>query len=232
MRQRGIFIVVAILVVLGIAGGALYYKNSLPGSADPDAAATPVATDSPGVPAPVVSGSPTPVPSPTGSPLPDTSALQKTNLTPDLTADPSGLSKATVIIRTAQGVIKYKFYPTDAPNTVKRIVELINQGFYNGLSFHRVVPGFVVQGGDPVGNGTGGSGKSLKAEFNSRKHIEGSVAMARAGDPDSADSQFYICLAPQPHLDHSYTVFGQVVEGMDVVRKIQPGDKMTSVIIE
>ncbi|OFZ84888.1 MAG: hypothetical protein A3K03_04440 [Bdellovibrionales bacterium RIFOXYD1_FULL_44_7] len=133
---------------------------------------------------------------------------------------------------TNQGVIKYKFFSKDAPNTVNRMIELINQGFYSGLSFHRYHPGFVIQGGDPLGNGTGGSGQKLKAEFNDRRHVEGTVAMARASDPDSADSQFYITLGPQPHLDRSYTVFGQVIEGMDVVRKLRAGDKMTSVIIE
>lgn len=156
----------------------------------------------------------------------------QTNSHPDLTVDANGLSKATVILKTTQGTIKFKFYTQDAPNTVNRIVELINQGFYNGLIFHRVVPGFVIQGGDPQGTGVGGSGQNLKAEFNDRKHVEGTVAMARAQDPDSADSQFYISLGTHPHLDHSYTVFGQVIEGMDVARKIQVGDKMVSVIIE
>ncbi|OFZ78528.1 MAG: hypothetical protein A2583_05420 [Bdellovibrionales bacterium RIFOXYD1_FULL_53_11] len=135
-------------------------------------------------------------------------------------------------MNTTKGFIKFKFYPKDAPNTVKRMIELINQKFYNGLAFHRVVPGFVIQGGDPLGNGTGGSGQRLKAEFNDRRHIEGTVAMARAADPDSADSQFYIALGTQPHLDRSYTVFGQVIDGLDAVRKIQPGDKMTAVHIE
>jgi cyclophilin family peptidyl-prolyl cis-trans isomerase len=151
---------------------------------------------------------------------------------PDLTVDSNGLSKATVKIATQHGVIRYKFYSNDAPKTVARIVELIKAGFYNGLTFHRVLPGFVAQGGDPNGNGTGGSGQRLKAEFNERRHVEGAVAMARANDPDSADSQFYITLAPQPHLDRNYTVFGQVVEGMDVVRKLQVGDKMTMVTLE
>ncbi len=155
-----------------------------------------------------------------------------TNTNPDLTTDANGLSKATVVITTTQGVIKYKFYSSDAPATVKRMVELINQGFYNGLTFHRVEPDFVIQGGDPLGNGMGGSGQKLKAEFNSRKHVEGTVAMARARDPDSADSQFYVALGTLPHLDRNYTVFGQVVEGMDVARKIRVGDKMTSVIIQ
>jgi cyclophilin family peptidyl-prolyl cis-trans isomerase len=91
----------------------------------------------------------------------------------------------------------------------------------------------VIQGGDPLGNGTGGSGQKLEAEFNNRHHIEGTVAMARAGDnPNSADSQFYICLNPQPRLDRNYTVFGQVIEGMDVVKRIKVGDKMTAVTIQ
>jgi peptidylprolyl isomerase len=155
-----------------------------------------------------------------------------TNTNPDLTPDANGLSQATVVMTTTQGVIKYKFYTADAPNTVKRMVELINQGFYNGLTFHRVEPDFVIQGGDPLGNGMGGSGQKLKAEFNARRHLEGAVAMARARDPDSADSQFYVSLGTHPHLDRNYTVFGQVTEGMDVARKIRVGDKMTSLIIQ
>ncbi|MCB0416500.1 MAG: peptidylprolyl isomerase [Bdellovibrionales bacterium] len=135
-----------------------------------------------------------------------------------------------MVIETEHGSIEIGFYPEEAPKTVERIKELVSQGFYNGLSFHRVEPGFVVQGGDPRGNGTGGSGKKLPAEFNAHKHVEGTVAMARAGhDPNSADSQFYICLGTFPHLDGSYTVFGHVVSGMEAVRAIRPGDKMVSV---
>ncbi len=130
------------------------------------------------------------------------------------------------------GTIEAELYPADAPQTVARITELVKSGFYNGLTFHRVIPGFVAQGGDPKGNGTGGSGKKLKAEFNSKKHLEGTLAMARAMDPDSADSQFYICLAPVPHLDNNYTVFGQVTKGMDVVKKIKIGDKMKKVSVK
>jgi hypothetical protein len=102
---------------------------------------------------------------------------------PDLEVDANGLSKATVFLQMEHGVIQFKFYPKDAPKTVARIIELIQKGFYNGLTFHRVEPGFVIQGGDPQGNGTGGSGQNLKAEFNSRRHIEGAVAMARAAAP-------------------------------------------------
>ncbi len=136
------------------------------------------------------------------------------------------------VIETNRGVIKFKFYPEDAPNTVANFIKLAEKDFYDGLTFHRVVPGFVVQGGDPAGNGTGGPGYTIKAEFNDRKHLKGTVAMARAGHPDSAGSQFYICLAPQPALDGKYTVFGQVTEGMDVVHEIEKGDKMKKVYIK
>lgn len=134
-----------------------------------------------------------------------------------------------LIIETNHGTIEAELYPEDAPKTVARIIELANKGFYNGLAFHRVVPGFVVQGGDPKGNGTGGSGQNLPAEFNSKKHVEGTLAMARAMDPNSADSQFYISLGTHPHLDNNYTVFGHVTKGMDAVKKIKVGDKMTKV---
>jgi peptidylprolyl isomerase/peptidyl-prolyl cis-trans isomerase B (cyclophilin B) len=127
------------------------------------------------------------------------------------------------------GTIKIEFYPDSAPNTVANFEKLANSGFYNGLTFHRVVDGFVAQGGDPAGNGTGGPGYKIKAEFNNRKHLTGTLAMARSQHPDSAGSQFYICLAPQPFLDGQYTVFGQVTEGMDLVQKIRIGDKMKTV---
>ncbi len=129
------------------------------------------------------------------------------------------------------GEIKIELFPGDAPKTVENFVTLAKKGYYDGLIFHRVVPGFVVQGGDPKGNGTGGPGYTIKAEFNKRKHVRGSVAMARAQHPDSAGSQFYITFGPQPHLDGNYTVFGQVVSGMEHVDKILVGDKMKSVRI-
>jgi len=129
------------------------------------------------------------------------------------------------------GKITIEFYPKDAPNTVDNFIKLANKGFYNGLTFHRVEPGFVVQGGDPIGNGTGGPGYNIKAEFNSQQHKTGTLAMARSEHPDSAGSQFYICLAPQSYLDGKYTVFGQVVEGMDLVMKIAKGDIMKKVTI-
>lgn len=133
------------------------------------------------------------------------------------------------ITMTDGGRILMELYPEDAPKTVESFLALAKKGFYDGLTFHRVVPGFVVQGGDPKGDGSGGPGYTLKAEFNKRKHLDGTVAMARAAHPDSAGSQFYICLEPQPSLDGKYTVFGQVIEGMEVVRTIKVGDRMKTV---
>lgn len=136
------------------------------------------------------------------------------------------------VIETARGKIKFKFYPKDAPYTVAGFMKLAKNGFYDGLNFHRVEPDFVIQGGDPLGNGAGGPGYNIKAEFNSQKHLEGTVAMARAQDINSAGSQFYITLAPQSFLDNNYTVFGQVIEGMEIVKEIQKGDKIKRIYFE
>src|SRR5215510_2464496 len=137
-----------------------------------------------------------------------------------------------VITMEKGGEIQIELFPEDAPKTVESFITLSRKGFYDGLTFHRVEPGFVVQGGDPNGNGTGGPGYTLKAEFNQRKHVRGTVAMARSASPDSAGSQFYICFAPASHLDGKYTVFGQVVKGMEVVDQIKRGDRMKSIRIE
>lgn len=142
------------------------------------------------------------------------------------------------VITTDKGVIRFKFHPNEAPNHVASFIELALQGFYDGTKFHRVEPGFVIQGGDPLSRtddprvGSGGPGYLLAAEFNELQHLDGTVSMARATDPNSAGSQFFICLGPQPFLDGQYTVFGQVIEGMDVVRAITPGDVKRSVVIE
>ncbi|MCS7258005.1 MAG: peptidylprolyl isomerase [candidate division WOR-3 bacterium] len=126
----------------------------------------------------------------------------------------------------ALGKIKILLYTKEAPKTCENFIKLAKQGFYNGLTFHRVIPGFVVQGGDPKGDGTGGPGYTIPAEISPNlKHIRGTVACARLPDqvnPEKASSgsQFYICHQPAPHLDGNYTIFGQVVEGMEVVDKI------------
>lgn len=135
-------------------------------------------------------------------------------------AQPETGKKLIATVETNMGTFSFELFPDDAPGTVENFVKLAKKGFYDGTIFHRVVPGFVIQGGDPTGTGTGGPGYTIKAEFNKRKHVAGTVAMARSADPDSAGSQFYVCLARAPHLDGQYTVFGQVVEGMDVVQAI------------
>ncbi len=134
-----------------------------------------------------------------------------------------------VIIETDRGKLTLDLYPDVAPKTVARFSELVKKGFYNGLTFHRVVPKFLIQGGDPSADGTGGSGQTIAAEFNEKKHVPGTAGMARTRDADSADSQFYICLETQPFLDGKYTVFGQVVEGLEVLGKIQENDVMRKV---
>jgi peptidyl-prolyl cis-trans isomerase B (cyclophilin B) len=141
------------------------------------------------------------------------------------------MTQAAVITLDTGAGIRIEFFPDDAPRTVEHFVKLARAGFYDGLAFHRVVPGFVVQGGDPKGDGTGGPGYTVKAEFSARKHVRGTVAMARGPHPDSAGSQFYITYGAQPHLDGSYTVFGQVVAGMEHVDRIRQGDRMRSVSI-
>ncbi len=131
--------------------------------------------------------------------------------------------KKTIYMVLETGLVKIETYPKFAPNTVKRIIDLSDQGFYDGLTFHRVIKGFMAQGGDPNGNGSGGSGKNLKAEFNELKHERGIVSMARASDPDSADSQFFICYDDQPFLDNKYTVWGKVISGMHLIDRIPEG---------
>jgi len=147
------------------------------------------------------------------------------------TQDFSKLHKAR--IKTAKGDIVFTFIEDKAPQTSQRLKTLIQSGFYNGISFHRVVPGFVIQAGDPLGTGSGGSGQNLKAEFNDEKHVPGTVAMARRGnDINSADSQFYISLGTHPNLDGQYTVFGKLEAGLDVAGKIAQGDKIINMSLE
>jgi peptidyl-prolyl cis-trans isomerase B (cyclophilin B) len=129
-------------------------------------------------------------------------------------------SNPKVMLETTKGKIELELFPDVAPKHVENFLALVNQGFYDSLIFHRVVDGFMIQGGDPTGTGRGGSGKTIPAEFNDSLHYPGTLAMARAQDPNSASSQFYICLARLPRLDHQYTVFGKTISGMDVVRAI------------
>jgi peptidylprolyl isomerase len=129
----------------------------------------------------------------------------------------------TLLMDLPMGQVVIQMRPDVAPKHVTRIKELVRKGFYDGIVFHRVIPGFMAQTGDPLGNGTGGSGQKLKAEFNDVPHVRGTVSMARAGSPDSADSQFFICFDDASYLDGQYTVWGQVVSGMEFVDQIKRG---------
>ncbi len=141
-------------------------------------------------------------------------------------------SSSQARITTAKGDIVFTFYPMEAPIHSAAFVKLAKAGFYDGLVFHRVEPKFVIQGGDPKGDGTGGPGYNLDQEFNDHPHFKGAVAMARSSSPNSAGSQFYICIDDARFLDKQYTVFGQTTEGQSVVDAIRKGDKMERVTIE
>ena len=132
----------------------------------------------------------------------------------------------TLTLETTKGPVVIEMRPDLAPGTVAHVKELVRRGFYDGLKFHRVIDGFMAQTGDPRGDGTGGSGHPIKAEFSkTEKHLRGTVSMARAADPDSADSQFFICFAPAPFLDGKYTIWGKVVSGMEFIDAIKKGDQ-------
>jgi cyclophilin family peptidyl-prolyl cis-trans isomerase len=130
----------------------------------------------------------------------------------------------TLILETTKGTATIQLRPDLAPNHVARIKSLAREGFYDGTPFHRVIEGFMAQGGDPTGTGMGGSGQKLKAEFNAGKHTRGTCSMARSQSPDSADSQFFICFADAAFLNGQYTVWGEVVDGMDSIDKIKRGE--------
>jgi cyclophilin family peptidyl-prolyl cis-trans isomerase len=131
----------------------------------------------------------------------------------------------TLHLQLKDGQVVIELRPDLAPSHVARIKELVRQGFYNGVVFHRVIEGFMAQTGDPTGTGAGGSGQKLKAEFSAEPHVRGIVSMARAASPDSADSQFFIVLADSTFLDNQYTVFGKVTQGMEFVDAIKKGSK-------
>jgi len=145
------------------------------------------------------------------------------------------MGKTKAVIETKFGKIGLKFFPDVAPNHVNNFIELAQKGFYDGTTFHRIIPGFMIQGGDPNSkdpdkskHGTGGPGYTVKAEFNQKPHKRGTLSMARASHPDSAGSQFFICVAESSFLDGQYTAFGEVISGMEVADKIvsQPRDRL------
>lgn len=148
-----------------------------------------------------------------------------------LQTDIGGLSTISATIKTVHGNIVFRLYTKAAPQTSARIMQLIQNKFYDGLIFHRAIPNFIIQTGDPTGTGVGGSGTKLKAEFNELQHIKGTIGMARGMDKNSADSQFYICLTTLSHLDGKNTIFGQVVDGLDVLPKLAKGDRVISITL-
>ena len=135
-------------------------------------------------------------------------------------ADPEN----TLLLETSKGPVTIALRGDLAPKHVARIKELVREGFYDGVVFHRVIDGFMAQTGDPTGTGTGGSGQKLAAEFTATPHVRGTCSMARAADPNSGDSQFFICFAESPWLDGQYTVWGEVVDGMDAIDQIKRGE--------
>ncbi len=170
---------------------------------------------------------------------PKTAAAPATPTVPEKPAEPANSTSPIVtnraIITTVKGTMEVDLYGKDAPKTVANFVKLAKKKFYNGLTFHRVETGAgfqLIQGGDPDGNGSGGSDQTIKLEISPKlRHWEGALAMARASDPDSASSQFYICNCDIAQLDGSYAVFGKVVKGLDVSKRIKVGDKISSIVI-
>jgi len=154
-------------------------------------------------------------------------ALCTLAVTPVLAADPEN----TLFLDLKDGRVVIEMRPDLAPKHVARIKELARKGFYDGTPFHRVIEGFMAQGGDPTGTGTGGSGTKLPAEFSKEPFQRGTLGMARSQDPNSADSQFFINFAPTPFLDGKYTIWGRVVEGMEYVDKIKKGDAQQNGVV-
>ncbi len=148
----------------------------------------------------------------------------------DYKRDYTGIKQIFAEIKTHEGTIKLELYFKQAPNTVANFCHLVDSGFYKGLPFHRIIEGFMAQGGDPNGDGTGGPNWKLDDEHNNLKHEAGSLSMANAG-PNTAGSQFFICHMPQPHLDGRHTIFGKLVSGFDVLTRIERGDPMLDITL-
>jgi peptidyl-prolyl cis-trans isomerase B (cyclophilin B) len=167
-----------------------------------------------------------PEPTPTPTPTPKAKTYSEA---PPMIIDTS--KQYTATIETEKGNLVLELFASDVPMTVNNFVFLAGEGFYDGTTFHRVIPDFMAQGGDPTGTGTGNPGYSFPDEFTEHTHVTGALSMANSG-PDTNGCQFFITYAPQPHLDGKHSVFGQLIEGMDVLKKLENGDVMKRVIIE
>jgi len=181
----------------------------------------------------IILGSTTSIPTKTLTPK-ETLIIEETPIPKQIEGGTEKMTENPVaVILTNKGEFKFELYTKRAPITATNFIELAESGFYTGLIFHRYEPGFVIQGGDPLGTGMGGSDKKIPLEIHPElRHIEGAIAMARSQDPNSASSQFYATLAPAHFLDDNYAVFGQITEGMDVVLSLRRGDTMEKVTIE
>lgn len=222
----GIISAAVVLVVLGLVAGILINRAGGPSTAQPttDTVAQEFSTTESeplptAPPAPESEPAVTELLNPPPDPLP-TATTYTFDAAPPMEIDPARDYTATIL--TPRGEIVIELLPEIAPQTVNNFVFLARQNFYNGLTWHRVLPNFMAQGGDPLGDGTGGPGYSVPAEFTSEITFDqpGIVAMARSNDPDSAGSQFFITTAPAPHLNESYTIFGRVIAGQEVVNGI------------
>jgi peptidyl-prolyl cis-trans isomerase B (cyclophilin B) len=169
---------------------------------------------------------PEPTPTPTPTPTPKAKTYSEA---PPMIIDTS--KQYTATIETEKGNLVLELFASDVPMTVNNFVFLAREGFYDGTTFHRVIPDFMAQGGDPTGTGTGNPGYSFPDEFTEHTHVTGALSMANSG-PDTNGCQFFITYAPQPHLDGKHSVFGQLIEGMDVLKKLENGDVMKRVTIE
>ncbi len=234
MRKLTLLMLMALLLGLFLVGCRGNASTSAPkATGQPANSALPAAKETPVAATGKQSKRPEPA---SGRPLaqiPPTQRADRWSEPPAMHIDPNKVYLAT--IETDKGLIVAELYAKEAPQSVNNFVTLANLGFYDGLTFHRVEPGFVIQGGDPLGNGSGGPGYTVPAEIG-KKHLLGALAYARTGDQvnpqrRSSGSQFYITLAPTPFLDGAYTVFGQVVKGMSVVQKIAVGDKIKRITI-
>jgi cyclophilin family peptidyl-prolyl cis-trans isomerase len=211
------------LLVIGALAGALMVTAACGGGTDN--AASNAGTTAPTRATTPAAKTPTAATSPAAQTM-QTGGKKTYSAPPPMTIDPN--KKYTATIKMDIGDIAIELYPKDAPETVNSFVFLARDHFYDGVTFHRVIPGFVAQAGDPTGTGRGGPGYTVKDEVNSRKFLEGSVGMAKTAAPNSAGSQWFIDYTPQPSLDGKYTVFGQLVSGRDVLDKITPRDPATS----
>ncbi len=226
--MRIIVLLIAVMLVAGCLGGSSSTEKTevIEEKTIIELKEPPVITETP---------APTTTTPPTTTPAPEEIIVIEE--TPEPKQIEGGTEKMTdnptAVVLTNKGEFRFELYAKRAPITVTNFVELAKSGFYDGLTFHRYEPGFVIQGGDPQGTGMGGSDKQIQLEIHPElRHVEGALGMARSQDPNSASSQFYVTLAPVHNLDDDYAVFGQVTDGMDIVQSLRKGDSMQTVTIE